>query len=74
MKVKLQTIDGVRYVQLPVPEEAIPIPRVGMQSRFDPELVKEIKRKRKEKVRLKVLAYDYGVSICHLRRLLAKPD
>ena len=74
MKVKLQTIDGVRYVQLPVPEEAIPISRARMQTRFDPELVKEIKRKRKEKVRLKVLAYDYGVSICHLRRLLAKPD
>ena len=74
MKVKLQTIDGVRYVQLPVPEEAIPIPTGGRQSRFDPELVKEIKRKRKDKVRLKVLAYDYGVSICHLRRLLAKPD
>jgi len=74
MKVKLQTIDGVRYVQLPVPEDAIPSPAREYQSRFSPELVKEMKRKRKEKVRLKVLAYDYGVSICHLRRLLAKPD
>lgn len=74
MKVKLQTIEGIGYVQLPVPEDALPTPKAGMKSRFDPELRKELKRKRREKVRLKVLAYDYGVSMSHLLRLLAKPD
>lgn len=74
MKVKLQRVEGVGYVHLPVPEDAIPRPARETWSRFSPELRREIKRKRKDKVRLKVLAYEYGTSIGHIRRLLAKTE